>query len=165
VRRALVIWITLLAFSTPAVKAQLPTSVTSEERDAALGYIASANFLVGRIGRDCLTVLGRKESPQDFARSWQARNSPYVMAAAKYMELKLNEVLVSGGPERKDAVLREMQSKAQASVDGMLQQWFRERSKEEVCKRSVGLVDAGAFDISPSTPMFKELQALVAWAK
>lgn len=164
-RRSLIVWIAVLALSTPAVKAQQATSVISEARDAALGYIASTNFLIGRIGKDCLTVLGRKETPQDFVKNWQTRNSSYVMASAKYMEMRLNEVLATGGPERRDAVLREMQGKAQASVDGMLQQWFRDRSKEEVCKRSVGLVDAGGFDISQSSPMFQELQALVAWAK
>jgi hypothetical protein len=164
-RRSLSVLIVVLALSAPAARAQQTSSVISEGRDAALGYTAASNVLIGRIGRDCLAVLGRKESPQEFVQNWQTRNSSYLTASAKYMEMRLNEVLAISGPERRDAVLRDMQREARASADGLLQQWFRDGSKEEVCKRSVGLVDAGAFDISPRSPMFTELQALVDWAK
>ena len=157
--------IVVMAVTIGGAKAQTPVPVFSESRVAALGYIATNNFLIGRIGRECLNVLGRKESPQEFVGGWQSRNSTYIMASAKYMEKLLAEVLATSGAERRDAVQRELQARAQASADQTLQQWFQKGTKEEVCKRSVGLVDAGAFDISQSSPMFNELQALVVWAK
>lgn len=161
--RNLGIGIIALVLSASVVQAQETTSVISEEREAALGYITSTNFLIGRVGRDCLSVLGRQESAQDFVRNWQTRNAPYVIASSKYLEIRLNEVLANSGAERRDAILREMQSTTQSNVDGVLQKWFQSGNKEKVCQRVVGLVDAGAFDISTSTPVFKELQALVTW--
>ena len=163
--RSLQIGVIALLLSVSAVQAQEATSVISEEREAALGYITTTNFLIGRVGRDCLGILGRKESAQDFVRNWQTRNVSYVSASAKYLEIRLNEVLANDGAERRDAVLREMQSTTRANVDGMLQKWFHNDSREKVCQRVVGLVETGRFDVSPSTPVFKELQALVIWAQ
>jgi hypothetical protein len=145
--------------------AQAQERVQSESRDAALGYMGTGNFLVGRIGRDCLSILGRSESPQQFVQSWQGRNAKFVMAAAKYMELRLAEVAASYGEERRNAVLKDMMSRSQAAAEGLLQSWYKSGTKEAVCKRAVEMVDTGRLDVSPSVSVFSDLQALVEWAQ
>ena len=133
--------------------------------DTALAYIGTGNFLVGRIGRDCLSILGRSESPQQFVQSWQSRNAKFVVAAAKYMELRLAEVAASYGEERRNAVLKDMMSRSQAAADGLLQSWYKSGTKEAVLKRAVEMVDTGTLDVSPSVSVFGDLQALVEWAQ
>lgn len=162
---ATVMTLVVMLFAPRAAMSQATTPIYSETRNAALGYIATANFLVGRIGGNCLAILGRSESPQDFARAWQQRNAKYVVAAAKYMEKVLEEALAAGGTERRDAILRGYTSTARANADATFQGWLQSAPKEEVCKRSVALVDSGTMDISAKSPMFRELEALASWAQ
>lgn len=42
------------------------SQITTESRDASTAYIGTVNFVVGRVGRDCLSKLGRKDSSQEF---------------------------------------------------------------------------------------------------
>lgn len=145
--------------------AQTSERVHSESRDAALGYMGTANFLIGRIGRECLAIVGRPESPQQFVQAWQGRNSRFVMAAAKYMESRLAEVAVTGGEERRNAVLKDMMSRSQSAADGLLLTWYKSGPKEDVCRRAVEMVDTGKLDVSPNVSIFGDLQALVEWAR
>lgn len=84
------VWICALGMSFQAGAQQLE-SVASESRDAAVGLIGSMQFTVGRLGRDCLSLLGRQESAQEFVGSWQQRNRKYVEAAAGYVQARLQE--------------------------------------------------------------------------
>jgi len=157
----------LLTFAATVTvcSAQVPARVQSESRDAALGYMGTANFLIGRIGRDCLSVLGRAESPQQFVQTWQTRNGKYVIAAAKYMEMRLAEVAASNGEQRRGAVQKDMMSRSQTAADDLLQSWYRSGPKDAVCRRAVEMVDTGMLDVSPSSSVFADLQALVDWAQ
>jgi hypothetical protein len=157
--------IAVLLLSASVAMAQTPAEpVLSEERDAAFGYVSTSNFLIGRVARECLVLLSRPDSPQDFVRLWQARNAPFVTAAAKYMEKRLDELEATGATESRATLMAAMQSKAQVSADGILQSWLQKGSKDDVCQRSVALIDLGALDISAKSPMYKQLQALVVWA-
>ena len=157
----------IAALLASAAGAQQPASApaTSESRDAALAYIGTGNFIVGRLARECLAVVGRNESPQAFVAQWQQRNAIYVAASEKYMEKRLEEAEAAGGPERRAAIQQAMRTAVlgggEEAVRGMLQNGRREES----CMRAISLLDAGALDISPRTPIYKELEALVRWAQ
>jgi hypothetical protein len=145
--------------------AQPAMPLRAESRDAALGFIGTMNFLVGRIGRDCLQTAGRPESAQELVQSWQQRNAKYVNASAGYMDKILGAALSEGGTERRDQLLREITTPARACADSMLQGWFQKGAKDDVCKRVLGWLDRGGFDISPNVPMYAELEALVKWSQ
>jgi hypothetical protein len=145
--------------------AQAPASATTESRDAASGFIGTANFIVGRVGRECLTVVGRTESAQQFVSTWQQRNAPFVMASAKYTDKRLEELAASGGAEKRDEFLRLLRGVVQGNADSVMRSWLQGGSREEACMRAVTLVDTGALDISPKIPMYREIEALVRWAE
>lgn len=157
----------LAAFLSTGAFAQqpAPTPAASESRDAALAYVGTGNFIVGRLGRECLAIVGRTESPQEFVAQWQQRNALYVDASARYMEKRLEEAAATGGEEKRAAILKAMRDAVvvggEQEVRGMLQNGRREDS----CMRAISLLDAGGLDISPKTPMYKELEALVLWAR
>lgn len=157
----------LAAFLTPGAFAQqpAPTPATSESRDAALAYVGTGNFIVGRLGRECLAIVGRTESPQEFVAQWQQRNALYVDASAKYMEKRLEEAAASGGEEKRAAVLKLMRDAVVGGGEQAVRSMLQNGRREESCMRAISLLDAGGLDISPKTPMFKELEGLVRWAK
>lgn len=163
-----------LAVLLPSAMAQSPASTTSttatppatsESRDASLAYVGTANFIVGRVGRDCLEALGRKETPQEFVATWQQRNSKYLMASEKYMGARLDEVQASGGEEKRKAALNDLLSVVRPSGEKTVASWLTKGDRQETCKRVVALVDTGAFDLSRNSSMLGELDALVEWAK
>lgn len=145
--------------------AQQPASASSDSRDAASGFISTANFIVGRIGRECLAVVGRGESPQQFVGQWQQRNARYVAASARYMELRLEEVAAAGGAQQREAFLRQLRGAVQGNGEQVVRSWLHHGSREEGCMRAVTLVDTGALDISSRAPMYDQIEALVRWAE
>jgi hypothetical protein len=144
--------------------AQASPSPTTESRDASLAYIGTANFVVGRVGRDCLTLLGRSETPQAFVAAWQQRNAKYLHASAKYMEVRLQEAQSTGGNERREAVLRALTGAVQSSAAQTVASWLGRGDKLDGCKRAVALIENGTYDFTSSSPMFGELESLVQWA-
>jgi hypothetical protein len=159
-----VLLILLCALSTSAFS-QSKERVASESRDAAVGYIGTMNFIVGRIGRDCLTVLERTETPQQFAGSWQQRNAKYIVAVEKYMQRRLDEALAEGGEKKRDAVLRDVTSVASTNGEATVRSWLESGDKQTACKRAVLLVDNEAMDITLRSPMFSDIQALLDWSE
>lgn len=121
------------------------------------------NFTVGRIGRDCLADLGRNESPEQFAESWQRRNTKYVVAAAEYIQARFDEATTKGD-DAKNRLLEELASvrrTAEADLKGL----YDKHGKDATCKRMTALIDGEAYDITPRVPMFKELEALATWSQ
>jgi hypothetical protein len=157
---AITIVATSCALLPPRATAQSSPTVRTESRDAALAYIGTMNFIVGRISRDCLKVVGRSESPQEVVQNWQQRNAKYVMAAAKYMETILDNAQTAGGAQGREVLLNKILSASRAPADAMIRGWIEKDGQEVACKRSVQLVDANAFDVSPRVPMFTELESL-----
>lgn len=155
----------LLSAATLGANAQTSDVVTSESRDAASAYMGTTNFVVGRLGRECLPLLGRSETPQEFVSAWQQRNAKYYAASMKYMVKRLDIALATGGTNVRDAVAREYGTAVRRDGEGSVADWFSKGSKEDVCKRAIALIDAGAMDISPKAPIYGELEALVSWAK
>jgi hypothetical protein len=138
---------------------------TSESRDASTAYLGTANFVVGRVGRDCLGLIGRTETPQAFAATWQQRNMKYLMASQKYMEARLGEAEAAGGPEKRSAVMNALSAAVRNGAETTVKSWLDRPEKLDACRRAVALVDSGKFDISATSPMYAELESLVAWSQ
>lgn len=138
---------------------------TSESRDASTAYLGAANFVVGRVGRDCLGLIGRSETPQVFAATWQQRNMKYLMASQKYMEVRLVEADAAGGPEKRSAVMNALGAAVRNSAETVVKSWLDRPEKTDACKRAVALIDTGKYDVSATSPMYAELESLVAWAQ
>lgn len=155
----------LLAIFTADISAQTLAVATSESRDASIAYIGSANYVVGRVGRDCLALLGRTETPQAFVAVWQQRNMKYLMASQKYMEARFAEAEAAGGKETRNAIMGALTTVVRTGAESTVKSWLDRPNRDEACKRSVALIESGAYDFSPTSPMYGELQSLVAWAQ
>lgn len=154
----------LISLATIA-SAQTTTLATSESRDASIAYIGVANFVVGRVGRDCLTLLGRSESPKDFVAVWQQRNAKYLQASQKYMDARLNEAEASGGVGQRNAIIDALTKSVRGVAESTVKSWLNQADKSEACKRSMAIIESGAYDFSPSSPMYAELESLATWAQ
>lgn len=154
-----------LALTAQTALSQPTEPITSESRDAATAYVGVTNFIVGRIARDCLSVLNRSDSPQQFVDVWQQKNIKYLTASAKYMEIRLNEALESGGVDKRDAILGELTTVVRRDGETTVKSWLAHENKEQACNRAIALVEAGGLDISSTSPIFGEIEALVAWAQ
>jgi hypothetical protein len=152
-----------VSFATLA-SAQSSASATSESRDASTAYIGTANFVVGRVGRDCLTLLGRTETPQAFVAAWQQRNIKYLKAAQKYLDLRFEEAEKSGGQESRKAVQSELAMAVRNGAESTVRSWLDRPDKSEACKRAIALIESGSYDFSPTTHMYAELESLASWA-
>ena len=147
-----------------AAAAQTAASVATPARDSAAVFIAQGSVVVARLAAECLTVVGRTESPQTLLASWQDRNARYVGASAKYLDVRLQEAEAAGGKERRESALAEVRAAVQASAESSLRALLQGR-KEDVCMRAVTLLDAGALDVNTKLPQFEQLEALARWAE
>ncbi|MFA7351366.1 MAG: hypothetical protein WC009_11440 [Methylotenera sp.] len=154
----------VLALATIA-NGETTSSVTSESRDASTAYLGTSNFVVGRIGRDCLTLLNRPETPQAFVLAWQQRNAKYLMASQKYMGARLEEAEASGGAEKRNSVMSELTAVVKNGAESIVKSWLDRPDKNEACKFAVSLIESGAYDVSSTSPIFSELEGLVSWAQ
>lgn len=145
--------------------AQKSDSVATESRDQSLGYIGTTNFIVGRVGSECLAVLGRKETPQQYVRIWQQRNARYLHAIDVYMGMRLKEAEASGGEKARAALYQAMTAPARTSGAAVVQGWFRKDGKAKACRRVVALIDGGSFDFTPRIPIYKKLDEFATWAE
>jgi len=160
------IFIMIFAFTvTNITVAQEQPPIASESRDASLTYIGTANYIVANVANKCATTFERDKSSKIFVLSWQERNAKYVLAAAIYMEKRLNEVYKMGGPAKRDAVYQEITSAAQANGKAAMRGWFNNGDYKNACERIVGLIENGEFDVTPQVPMYDELEGLATWAQ
>lgn len=157
----------LAGFLALQVHAQEADSIVSESRDAASAYMGTINFIVGRLGSECLAPLGRTETAKEFAGAWQQRNARYYTASIKYMGKRLDSAQKSGGNITRDAVLKEYTTAVRGGGEASVNDWFTKGkgTKSDICKRAVTLIESGAMDINPTMPMYGELESLVRWAE
>lgn len=151
--------------SSGAAMAQNRVRVESESRDAAAAFVGEENFMIGRIGRDCMSVLGRMETPQQFVETWQRHNSKYYSATIKYMSRRLDEARAEGGMAKRDTVLATYTSNIQSSGEASANDWLARGDRKQACERAVTAIENGAVDITLKLRMFGELQALANWAQ
>ncbi len=140
-------------------------SVESKERDASSTFIETQHFIVGRIGRDCLAEIGRKETPAEFQHKWQRDNARYFDAARKYLAARLREI---ENPEARDTVERAYYASAQRTGEAATTQLFSKGPKDEVCKYAMTLVDVGSMNIdefakATKLPIMQDVEDLAKW--
>lgn len=145
--------------------AQSPLPVESESRDAAAAFVATQNFMIGRIGRECMPALGRTQTPQQFVAAWQARNARYLAAHVNYMTRRLDEALAAGGAAQRDTVLASYATSVRRDGEGAADTWLTRGERKQACARVVATIESGALDITSRVPMFDELEALANWSQ
>lgn len=156
--------LTLVLLLSSFSHAQATDAVASESRDASTAYLGTTNFVVGRVGRDCLALVGRSETPQAFVSVWQQRNLKYLAASQKYMTARLEEAEKAGGVDRRNTIVTALNSAVRSNAEVTVKGWLDRPDKQEACKRAVAFIESGAYDVSNTTPMFGELENLVSWA-
>jgi hypothetical protein len=165
-RILLAIVLTLFAWGLAFADDTTPR-VESKSRDRSAAFVATQNFIVGRLGRDCLKEVGRPETPLEYQQSWQRENARYFAAANKYMAARLAEI---ADPEERDRVQHAYYAAAQKSGELATKQLYGQGRTSEVCKYALTIVDAGNMNIDEfgkvtKLPIMKDLEELVAWAE
>ena len=140
--------------------------VASQTRDASAAFIATQNYIVGRLGRVCLEELKRSDDPADYLKKWQRDNAKYYDSANKYMDARLKEI---PDDEERDAVQSSYYSAVNSKGEAAVDQVLGRSSKTESCKYAITLIDAGSMNIedfvkSAKLPIMPNLEELVAWA-
>ena len=148
-----------VACAATAAGAQQPGSASTPERDAAAVYIAQANFIVSRLATECLSVLGRAESPKNYVAGWQDRNASFVAASARYLDQRVQEAGADQADAVRAAFRKAVTDNGESALRGLLQ-----GHREEGCMQGITLVDTGALDINSKQPQYGQLEALVRWA-
>jgi hypothetical protein len=148
-----------------AAIAQRLLRVESESRDATAAFVGTRNFMIGRIGRDCMPVLGRMETPQQFVQAWQARNTKYYVSSIQYMTKRFDEALAEGGAAKRDTVLTAYVTNVQRNGEASANDWLSRGERKQACERAVAIIESGASDIASKIRMFDELEALVNWVQ
>jgi hypothetical protein len=161
-RNPLVLIAALLLIQSTA-QADSNRTFATESRDASAAYVGTSNFIVGRMAQECLAVIGKKETPQEYVSLWQKRNSKYYAASMTYMTMRLKEAERNGGTELMSKVLAAYTSAVRGDGEAAVRSNLSNGEKSEACNRWVAAVDSGAFDINSSSPMFDELNALVKY--
>ncbi|MGP1716700.1 MAG: hypothetical protein ACTS9Y_05930 [Methylophilus sp.] len=155
----------LISVLTSEVYAEEGDILESESRNVASAFIGAANFVVGRIGIECLSLLGRLETPREFVTIWQDRNAKYYTASTKYIAKKMEAADASGGTIARDAVLKDYSTIVRKEGEGIIKDWIGKGSKREGCHQAVMLIDKGILDVTPEAPIYQDLQALAVWSK
>jgi hypothetical protein len=145
--------------------ALLLSGAATESRDAAAAFVGTENFMIGRIGRDCMSVLDRMETPQQFVQAWQERNAKYYVSSIQYMKQRLDEALAEGGTAKRDTVLTAYMTNVQRNGDAAAKEWLSRGERKQACERAVAAIESRAADITPRMRMFNEMEALVDWAQ
>ncbi len=150
-----------------ALRAVAAESVASEARDTAAAFVATQNFVVGRIGRDCLEELGRSETAAEYQKRWQRDNARYHAAAMAYLEARLAEL---EDPLERDDLERAFYGSVNARGEAAARQLMNQGEKADVCRHAIALVDGGKMDIeafveATGQPIMPSLNGLAEWAK
>ena len=162
--RVLTFLLALAAAHQASLAQPAASSFATPSRDSAAVFVAMSHFAVGRLGTECLAVIGRTESAKAFADEWKDRNAPFVEASTLYLDKRVEEAGAQGGPERREAAQREIRDVVQASGENLLHTLLQGR-KEDGCMNAVTLVETGVLDINTKLPQYDEVEALVLWSK
>jgi hypothetical protein len=87
------------------------------------------------------------------------------MASNAYMEARLREAEAAGGVEARTAVMGALTKAVRSGAETTVKSWIDRPERSEACKRAIVLIESGAYDISPNSPMYQELENLVLWAR
>ena len=157
----------LITISQTVAAAGTTDGVASQTRDGAAAFVATQNFVVGRIGRDCLGALDRLETAAEYREKWQEANAKYYEASTKYMEARFEEI---EDPIERARVESGYYSSVNGTGDAAADQIMSRGSKKDVCESAIALIDAGRMNIEAfvevTNQSIKEgLDELVEWAR
>ncbi|MGE0484960.1 MAG: hypothetical protein AB7Q81_12535 [Gammaproteobacteria bacterium] len=142
--------------------------VASESRDSSAAFVATQNFIVGRLGRDCLELLGRKESAGEYQQQWQRNNARYHEAAVRYMAARLAEI---ADEAERDGIEAAYYDSVNRTGEAAVAQMLGKGEKLESCRHAITIVDAGKMNIDEFVVdtrqplMAARLEELVKWAQ
>lgn len=154
----------LFCSATAAAAAEAFGPVATESRDASAAYILTQNFVIGRTARDCFPILERADSPKSFEAAWQQRNAPYMAAAKTYLKRRLAEAESKAGRAGMQSVVAALNAAIAQNGGGAVADMIEKDDKQAACRKVIGLMEGGAFDIDQRSPMFGEIQALLNYA-
>jgi len=163
-RARVLLSIVLALAAHQAARAQQASAFATPARDSAAVFVAMSHFAVGRLGSECLAVVGRAESPKAFADAWKDRNAPFVAASTKYLSRRVDEAGAQGGLQRREAAQAEIRQVIQASGENLLRTLLQGR-KEDGCMNAVTLVETGVLDINTKLPQYSEVESLLLWSQ
>jgi hypothetical protein len=154
----------LFCWTTVAAAAEAFGPVATESRDASAAYILTQNFVIGRTARDCFPLLERADTPKSFEAAWQQRNARYMNAAKTYLNRRLAEAESKSGSAGMQRVAAALSAAIAHNGGGAVADMIGKDDKQAACRKVIGLMEAGAFDIDQRSPMFGEIQALLNYA-
>ena len=151
----------MLVASSPLANCEELDPFFSEARNASAAALGQTNFVVGRMALECHQQLQRPESwVKEFVVAWQKRNGKYYNATRAYMITLLKETERIKGKEASALVAGNYSSAVRRDGEGAVAGFFKKGQRLEVCTRVTGLIEEGAFDVTPAHPFFAELQEL-----
>jgi len=154
--------VSIVEASAAADAAYTEATIYTEPHNAASAAIGTANFIVGRMARECYAALGESESfVQSFTKSWQQRNEKYIRAATIYAANVLSYYERTKGSQAKEAALREYVSSVRGQGAATVEEWLAKGERADVCRRFRSHVEAGSLDMGPTHPLYKEATELV----
>jgi hypothetical protein len=140
-------------------------SIASESRDAARAHIATTNFVVIRIGKECLSTIGRATPLSSFIATWEQRNGRYVGASDNYSIARYEEALAMVGAEKAKGIEAALQTTVLTNGESIVKSLLDRLDKVDACKRAISLIESGTYDFSPAMPMYNQLEDLVSWGR
>ncbi|WP_133166853.1 hypothetical protein [Solimicrobium silvestre] len=117
--------------------------------------------MIGRTASYCFEDLGRPDTPKEFVAGWQKQNSKHYSAAITYMNRRLAEAESLTGVEGKNNIANALLAAVRKNGDKAVNGFFENKDKHDECKKVIGLMESGAFNIDSRIPMYGELEALV----
>lgn len=143
---------------------QSSESPTTESRDASIGNIFMMDTAVRGLERECLPLIERSNPAASFQKNWWQRNEKYLVAGQTYMSARFSEAEALGGAPKRESVQKELVVAAAGGAQQILKSWLASSDKPAACRRAAALIEAGVLDFTPTSPMYIELESLVAWA-
>lgn len=133
----------------------------SEERNAAVGFVATRTYFVGRMASTCKPLLGQPESfPADLVAKWRTANLSYVRATTIYLAELVKSI---PDPQAGKAFMARLnatvQANGQAAVNDALT--GSDEDRKAACMKFVIQFAEGRFQVTEQGPFFATLQGLV----
>jgi hypothetical protein len=162
--RSMTLLLLLAAGLAQAAGGQQAASVASPERDGAAIFIGQAEFIVTRLADECLSVVGRAESPRTFTSRWQQTNARYLDARKRYTERRVSEAVAAEGATKGDAVRDAFRKAVQDAGEQQVGSLLRGR-REDGCMYGITMIETGMLDFNDRMPQFDALEGLAKWAE
>jgi hypothetical protein len=154
----------LLLAGSPAFAAPDPQLLLAGSRNAAASYVATVNFIVGRMARECREVLGKPATwVRQPAEAWRKRNRKYWDAQLEYMSRQFGEAFEQGGIAAQERLMKAYDDAVRTQATAATARWLvaDKAARRAGCERFFQALDAGRLDIGRGMGKYEDLEALV----